>query len=82
MQNRDVQTVINEYKKYGKPNQLLIGNKIDIIIEKNPSADKNSIIKFSVPITKSTNIEISKNTEGNIESKKIITKLYKKKVIS
>ena len=82
VQNRDVQTVINEYKKYGKPNQLLIGNKIDIIIEKNPSADKNSIIKFSVPITKSTTISVTKNEENKIVSKKIITKLYKKKILS
>ena len=37
VQKSDIQTIINEYKKYGKPNQLLIGNKIDIIIEKNSS---------------------------------------------
>ena len=82
VQKSDIQTIINEYKKYGKPNQLLIGNKIDIIIEKNSSADKNSIIKFSVPITKSTTISITKNDENKIVSKKIITKLYKKKILS
>ena len=82
VQKSDIQTIINEYKKYGKPNQLLIGNKIDIIIEKNSSSDKNSIIKFSVPITKSTTISITKNDENKIVSKKIITKLYKKKILS
>jgi len=82
VQKSDIQTIINEYKKYGKPNQLLIGNKIDIIIKKNSSADKNSIIKFSVPITKSTTISITKNDENKIVSKKIITKLYKKKILS
>ena len=82
VQRSDIQTIINEYKKYGKPNQLLIGNEIDIIIEKKPSADKNSIIKFSVPITKSTTISITKNDENKIVSKKIITKLYKKKILS
>ena len=35
VQNTDIQTVIEQYKKYGNPNQLLVGNKIDIIIEKN-----------------------------------------------
>jgi len=82
VQNSEIQTVINQYKKFGKPNQLLVGQKIDIIIKKEPATKKNSIIKFSVPITKSTTIEITKNEENKIISKKIITKLYKKKTLS
>ena len=82
VQNSDIQAIINQYKKYGKPNQLLAGNKIDIIIEKNSLTNKNTIIKFSVPITKSTTIAITKNEENKIISKKIITKLYKKKILS
>jgi murein DD-endopeptidase MepM/ murein hydrolase activator NlpD len=82
IQNSEIQTVINQYKKFGKPNQLLVGQKIDIIIKKEPATKKNSIIKFSVPITKSTTIEITKNEENKIISKKIITKLYKKKILS
>ena len=61
VQNNEIQRVIKQYKKYGNPNQLLIGNKIDIIIEKDSSENQNSIVKFSVPITKSTTIEITKN---------------------
>jgi len=80
--NNEIQSIINQYKKYGKPNQLLIGNKIDIIIEENSSTNNNSVEKFSVPITKSTTIEITKDSENKIISKKIITKLYKKKIIS
>ena len=82
VKNNDIQTTINQYKKYGNPNQLLVGNKIDIIIEKNSSKEENSIVKFSVPITKSTTIAIIKNEENKIISKKIITKLYKKKTLS
>ena len=59
VKNTEIQTIINQYKKFGKSNQLLAGNKIDIIIEKGVNNKKNSIIKFSVPITKSTTIEIS-----------------------
>ena len=77
--NIEVGTIINQYKKYGNPNQLLVGNKIDIIIEKGAKTEKNSIMKFSVPITKSTTIAITKNEENKIISEKIITKLYKKK---
>ena len=79
--NREIQTVINEYKKFGKSNQLSVGKKIDIIIEKKIEG-KNSIIKFSIPITKSTTIEIAKNEENNLVSKKIITKLYKRKALA
>ena len=82
IQNKEIQTVINQYKKYGNPNTLLVGNKIDIIIEKILPTNENSLLKFSVPITKSTAIEIVKNTENEIISKKIITKLYKRKVLS
>jgi len=82
VKNREIQTVIDQYKKYGNPNQLLVGNKIDIIIEENSSASKNSIVKFSVPVTKSTTISITKNEENKIISKKIITKLYMKKTLS
>jgi len=81
VKNREIQIVINEYKKFGKSNQLSVGKKIAIIIEKN-TKENNSVIKFSVPITKSTTIEIAKNEENKLISKKIITKLYKKKILS
>jgi len=81
VKNNEIQTIINKYKKYSNPNNLLKGNKIDIIIEKTSSEKNNSIVKFSVPITKSTTIEITQNEQKEIISKKIITKLYKKKVI-
>jgi len=82
VQNSEIQTIINQYKKYSNPNQLLVGNKIDIIIEENSSTTKNSVVKFAVPITKSTTIAITRDEENRIISKKIITKLYKKKTLS
>jgi len=82
VRNYEIQTVIDKYKKYSNPNKLFKGNKIDIVIKESAEKESNSIIKFSVPITKSTTIEISKNENNKIVSKKIITKLYKKKVIS
>ena len=82
IQNKEIQSVITQYKKYGNANQLLAGNKINIIIKENLSNKNHSIIKFSIPVTKSIIIEISKNNEeGKILSKKIITKLYKKSFI-
>ena len=82
VQNNEIQTVIKQYKKYGNPNTLLVGNKIDITVKKNLDSSKSSLLKFSVPMTKSTTIEITRDSEDKIVSKKIITKLYKKKILS
>ena len=82
VKNVDINNVIEQYKKYSKPNNLLTGNKIDIIVEKNPSKKGNSIIKFTIPITKSSTISIVKNDQNNIVSEKIITKLYKKSTLA
>ena len=82
VQNNEIQTVIDQYKKYGNPNQLLVGNIINIIIEKNLTTNKNFIVKFSVPITKSTTIAIIRDEDNKITSQKIITKLYKKKTLA
>ena len=82
VKDNHIQTVISQYKKYGNPSQLLVGNKIDIIIEESLSSNNNSIIKFSVPVTKSTTISITKDEDGEILAKKIITKLYKRKTLA
>ena len=82
IKNNEIQLVINHFKKYGNPNQLLVGNRIDIVVKENLSKKNNSIVKFSVPITKSTTIEIIRDEEDKITSKKIITKLYKRKILA
>ncbi len=82
IKNKEIQNIINQYKKYGDPNRLLVGNKIGIIVEKKLPEKNNSIVNFFVPITKSISIEISKDEEGTITSSKIITKLYKRKVLA
>ena len=82
IKNNEIQLVINHFKKYGNPNQLLAGNRIDIVVKENLSKKGNSILKFSIPITKSTTIEIIRDEEDKITSKKIITKLYKRKILA
>ena len=82
IKNNEIQLVINHFKKYGNPNQLLVGNRIDIVVKENLSKKDNSIVKFSIPITKSTTIEIIRDEEDKITSKKIITKLYKRKILA
>ena len=82
IKNKEIHNIINQYKKYGDPNRLLVGNKIGVIVEKKLPEKNNSIVNFFVPITKSISIEISKDEEGTITSSKIITKLYKRKVLA
>jgi len=82
VKNSEIQSTINQFKKYANPNQLLPGNKINITVEENSTTNKNSIIKFSVPITKSTTVAVIKNENNEIVAKKIITKLYKRKTLS
>ena len=79
--NNQIQNVINQYKKYSDPNKLLVGVTIDLVIEKK-DAKNNSIIKFSIPISRSTTIEVRRDEEENIISKKIITRLFKKQVLA
>ena len=82
IKNDEIQKIIEQYKKHGSAKQVLKGNKIDLLIKEDFSEKNNSLIKFSIPITKNTTIEISKDEQDKIVSKKIITKLYKKKVLS
>ena len=81
IKNSEIQIIISEYKKYSSNNKLIPGNEIEIIAKKSISNKDNSIVKFSIPITKSTTVEISKNEMGKINSQKIITQLYKKQVL-
>ena len=39
IQNNEISTIINKYKKYGNPNQLLAGSTIDIVVEKKLSQE-------------------------------------------
>tara|TARA_B100001123_G_C15270831_1_gene1010270 strand:+ start:20 stop:1327 length:1308 start_codon:yes stop_codon:yes gene_type:complete len=80
--DNEIGIVINRYKKYSNPNRLLVKNKIDIIVEKNISTGKNSIVRFTSPVTKSTTIEIKRDDENKIIVEKIITKLYKRKILA
>jgi len=82
IKDNEIGIIINKYKKYSNPSKLKVGNKINIVVEENLSGKGNSISKLTIPVTKSTTIEISKNEEKKIVSKKIITKLYKKKVLA
>ena len=68
VQNNEIQSIIDHYKKFANPNNLMVGNKIDITVKKNAVNNENNILNFSIPISKSTTIEIKKNSLNQIES--------------
>ena len=80
--DNEIYNIVNKYKKYASASQLLVGNKINIVVEKKLSKEGNSVTKFSLPLGSSSIIEITKDENNNFISKKIITKLYKKKVLA
>tara|TARA_Y100000741_G_scaffold283960_1_gene223710 strand:+ start:315 stop:1619 length:1305 start_codon:yes stop_codon:yes gene_type:complete len=80
--DNEIYNIVNKYKKYASASQLLVGNKINIVVEKKLSKEGNSVRKFSLPLGSSSIIEITKDENNNFISKKIITKLYKKKVLA
>ena len=45
VKNNDIQTTINQYKKYGNPNQLLVGNKIDDLVGQKKPLSKVLMMK-------------------------------------
>jgi murein DD-endopeptidase MepM/ murein hydrolase activator NlpD len=82
IKEREVSKVISLYKKYGKNSKILSGSIIDIVIKKNVSKKIASLEKISIPISKSINIEISKDEENRLVGQKIITKLFKELVLA
>ena len=82
IKNKEIESIISQYKKYGKANQLLAGNTINIIVKEDPKSKSKTIINFSVPLSDSTTIEIFKNEFNEMSAKKIITKLYKRKIFA
>ena len=82
IKNKEIESIISQYKKYGKANQLLAGNTINIIVKEDPKSKSKTITNFSVPLSDSTTIEIFKNEFNEISAKKIITKLYKRKIFA
>jgi len=82
VENKEIYEAIKQYKKYAPASSLFQGSKIDILVKENFPKKYNSLLKLSVPISKSITIEISRDELNKIVSKKIITKLYKKKVLS
>ena len=81
VENKEIYEVIKQYKKYAPASSLFQGSEVEILVKENFPKKNNSLLKLSVPISKSLTVEISRDELNKIVSKKIITKLYKKKIL-
>tara|TARA_Y100000590_G_scaffold281382_1_gene316505 strand:+ start:294 stop:1616 length:1323 start_codon:yes stop_codon:yes gene_type:complete len=82
IENTEIQNIIAQYKKYSNPNQLYVGNLINIVVKKGVNKQKSTLSKFVAPITKNSNLEITKDIDDRIVARKIISKLYKKRTLA
>ena len=76
VKNNEIQSVINEYKKFGKSNQLTLGKKIDIIIENSETRSQLDNKNKAILLLKSQLYEIELNKK--LEARKKIEENKKK----
>ena len=74
---KDILDANNKLKKFIKPSKLNSKIIIDLVIKRNISGKLN-LIQLNIPISKSININLSKDIKDDFIAKKNITKLYKK----
>ena len=77
--NNEITKVINELKKYTNPNKLKAGNRINLSIKQ----DQNkSLETLEYPVSKTIKIIINRDYENKLNSRKIVTKLFKKNILA
>ncbi len=74
---KDISKANNELKKFIKPSKLKMGTILDLVIKKNISNVPN-LISLNLPISKSININLTRDANEELVAKKIITQLFKK----
>ena len=78
---KDIAKASKELKKFNKLRNLKSGVILEITVKRNIKKGLN-LESLVVPISKSINISLARNTENNFISKKVVTQLFKKIVLS
>ena len=79
--SNEIEKIRLEIKKHTNPNKINIGSELIFTTEQNTD-QKISVNKIIIPISKTINILVYKDDSNNLISEKIISKLYKKLLIS
>ena len=75
---KEIGNIKKELNKFTKLNSLKIGPNLILTIKE---GDYRSIEGLSFPISKTIEILIKRDLKGNLSSKKIVTKLFKKNIL-
>ena len=78
---KDIAKASKELKKFNKLRNLKSGVILEISVKRNIKKGLN-LESLVIPISKSINISLARNTENNFTSKKVVTQLFKKIVLS
>jgi murein DD-endopeptidase MepM/ murein hydrolase activator NlpD len=78
---KDIVKANSKLKKFINPNKLKMGIILDLVIKKNISGTIN-LIKLNLPISKSINISLDRDTNNKFVAKKKITQLFTKLLFS
>ena len=78
---KDIAKASKELKKFNKLRNLKSGVILEITVKRNIKKGLN-LENLVIPISKSINISLARNTENNFISKKVVTQLFKKIVLS
>ena len=78
---KDIAKASKELKKFNKLRNLKSGVILEITVKRNIKKGLK-LESLVIPISKSINISLARNTENNFTSKKVVTQLFKKIVLS
>ena len=79
--SNEIEKIRLQIKKHTNPNKINIGSKLIFTTEQNKDK-KISVNKIVIPVSKTINILVYKDDSNNLISEKIVSKLYKKLLIS
>ena len=79
--SNEIEKIRLQIKKHTNPNKINIGSKLVFTTEQNKD-QKISVNKIIIPVSKTINILVYEDDSNNLVSEKVISKLYKKLLIS
>ncbi len=80
--NKQIDKIINLQKKYYNPNKIFKGKFLTITTKKNDDLKKTDVLELSIPITKTITVDVYRNENNELVSKKNITKIFKKVILA
>ena len=79
--SNEIEKIRLQIKKHTDPNKINIGSELIFTTERNKD-QKVSVNKIIIPVSKTINILVYEDDSNNLVSEKVISKLYKKLLIS